>query len=91
MDGFVNFGWGARIGSVGYADTVPHSLALKLRKACFRLLIVEPVTPKADDDFKSNGRDEPNIKTHHKGAFEYWLGRTDSNHDKENQNLLSYH
>lgn len=20
-----------------------------------------------------------------------WLGRTDSNHDKENQNLLSYH
>ena len=24
-------------------------------------------------------------------AFEYWLGRTDSNHDKENQNLLSYH
>ena len=22
---------------------------------------------------------------------ELWLGRTDSNHDKENQNLLSYH
>lgn len=21
----------------------------------------------------------------------FWLGRTDSNHDKENQNLLSYH
>ena len=39
----------ARIGSVGCADTASHSLALKLRKACFRLLIVEPVTPKADD------------------------------------------
>lgn len=36
----------ARIGSVGSADTAPHSLALKLRKACFRLLIVEPVTPR---------------------------------------------
>ena len=41
--------------------------------------------------FEPNGRDKPNIKTHHKGAFEYWLERTDSNHDKENQNLLSYH
>ena len=25
------------------------------------------------------------------GVFFIWLGRTDSNHDKENQNLLSYH
>ena len=33
---------------------------------------------------------EPKIKTPH-GRFNFWLGRTDSNHDKENQNLLSYH
>ena len=33
-----------RIGSRGtlYVPDAPHSLALKLRKACFRLLIVEP-------------------------------------------------
>lgn len=33
---------------------------------------------------------EPKIKPA-QGRFDFWLGRTDSNHDKENQNLLSYH
>ena len=52
----------ARIGSVGCADTAPHSLALKLRKACFRLLIVEPVTPKADDVSNQTGATKPILK-----------------------------
>ena len=55
-------GWSARIGSVGCADTAPHSLALKLRKACFRLLIVEPVTPKADDVSNQTGATKPILK-----------------------------
>ena len=36
----------------------------------------------------------PKIKNKHPNTGVYflsWLGRTDSNHDKENQNLLSYH
>ena len=38
----------------------------------------------------ANRGHEPKIKTP-QGRFNFWLGRTDSNHDKENQNLLSYH
>ena len=87
---FVYSGWSARIGSVGCADTAPHSLALKLREACFRLLIVEPVTPKADDVSNQTGDPKAKIKPA-KCRLNFWLERTDSNHDKENQNLLSYH
>ena len=38
----------------------------------------------------ANRGHEPKTKTP-QGRFNFWLGRTDSNHDKENQNLLSYH
>ena len=40
--------------------------------------MAEPINPR------------PKIKSS-QGRFNFWLGRTDSNHDKENQNLLSYH
>ncbi len=53
----------------GVAHSIPsvnrpagHSLALKLRKACFRLLIVEPVTPKADDVSNQMGATKPILK-----------------------------
>ncbi len=53
---------------------------------CKRQLIVEPATFIAI----ANRGSEPIIKPA-QGRLNYWLGRTDSNHDKENQNLLSYH
>ena len=38
----------------------------------------------------ANRGHEPKTKTP-QGRVNFWLGRTASNHDKENQNLLSYH
>ena len=88
MGGFVYSGWGARIPSVSRInarrlrgnrnDLIAHGLS--------NLLVVEPATALL---VSSRGH-EPKIKPA-QGRFDFWLGRTDSNHDKENQNLLSYH
>lgn len=59
-------------------DLIAHGLS--------NLLVVEPATALR---VSSRGH-EPKIKPA-QGRFDFWLGRTDSNHDKENQNLLSYH
>lgn len=51
------------------------------------LLIVEPATDVADyEPWPQNTKIKPA-----QCRLNSWLGRTDSNHDKENQNLLSYH
>ena len=59
-------------------DLIAHGLS--------NLLVVEPATVLR---VSIRGR-QPKIKPA-QGRFDFWLGRTDSNHDKENQNLLSYH
>ena len=76
------------------AHGFPRAFALRgnrndLRAHCFaNLLVFEP--GKLRLPWYRPGATEPKIKPA-KCRLNFWLERTDSNHDKENQNLLSYH
>ena len=68
--------WGGWIGS---AMPAPHSLALKLRAACFRLLIVEP-DQLCWYDIKPKTHDRQNKKRTRTVHFLFWWEWVDSNH-----------
>lgn len=76
------------------AHGFPRAFALRgnrneLRARCFaNLLVFEP--GKLRLPWPRTDGSQPKIKPA-KCRLNFWLGRTDSNHDKENQNLLSYH